>query len=78
MRGSTSASAFGPPVEVPIVTISMRRCKGRRTTTLGRGGGSVSFATRFPQSALILGISSARMASSASSAPPMLLLGLVA
>ena len=79
MCGSTSANALGPPVEVPMATISMRglvRGRGRATGRHAGIGTRVS-AAALPQSALILGISSLRMRSMATSGLPVLL-GLVA
>src|ERR1700688_4623318 len=76
--GRTSAKAFGPPVEVPIATISMRGLVATRGFEMGCVlgiGKRVSEA--IPHSALILGISSARMRSIAA-AGLAVLLGLVA
>src|ERR1700740_3857100 len=71
--GKPSASALGPPVEVPIATISMREFALTRAITAGGHAGiGTSFKGAFrPHKALILGISSARMRSLATPELPV-------
>src|SRR5579863_4526680 len=76
--GRTAANALGPPVEVPMATISIRRFAGTLTRTAGRGGGKdLGLVEPLLQSALILGMSSTRIVSVATAGLPVLL-GLVA